>query len=467
MLRIVSMERDNLHPVERAIVATPWFTPGTRVLVAVSGGPDSMALLAALAGRGDVHVTAAHYDHGMRPASERDADVVRALADAFGIKTVTGTGNVPAMARSSGTSLEATAREMRYRFLDDAAWDANARWVVTAHTRSDQVETVLMRIARGAGARGLAGIPAERGCIVRPLLNVSRADTIDYCAQRGLRVIHDPSNLDRRFTRNAVRHDSLPELRRVFPGIDDSLLRIAANASHELARLRSVTDERLDAHLTGGPGEWVLHEHAFVDVGDDVCAVLLGDALARIGHYTDIRRIHYDALVAMTHGRMGASLDLPGITVRREHDGLVFRVRSSTRARGDESIPLRVPGSVSLGDWMIDAVPRVASNRGPRDTHVARGGETTGPVGLPAAEYVVRAPRPGDRIRPFGMDGSKKLSDVFIDKKVPRRERERCVVVEAAGEILWVPGVVASEATRVHGSEASIQLTARREEGRA
>jgi tRNA(Ile)-lysidine synthase len=292
-------------------------------------------------------------------------------------------------------------------------------------------------------------------------LNVSRADTIDYCAQRGLRVIHDPSNLDRRFTRNAVRHDSLPELRRVFPGIDDSLLRIAANASHELARLRSVTDERLDAHLTGGPGEWVLHEHAFVDVGDDVCAVLLGDALARIGHYEDIRRVHYDALVAMTHGRMGASLDLPGVTVRREHDGLVFRVRSSTRARGDESIPLRVPGSVSLGDWMIDAVPRVASNRG---------GEMTGPVELDAEkrdDLTVRAPRPGDRIRPFGMDGSKKLSDVFIDKKVPRRERERCVVVEADGEILWVPGVITSEATRVHGSEASIQLSARREGGRA
>jgi tRNA(Ile)-lysidine synthase len=175
---------------------------------------------------------------------------------------------------------------------------------------------------------------------------------------------------------------------------------------------------------------------------------------------------HYDAVLALTRaGRIGASADLPGVNVRRDHDALVWRVRGTAVNEELRAVPLSVPGAVELNGWYVKAVRadelagvEACSTR----FHEARfqpsrakcmSGEQ---ASSPEDEFVVRAPRPGDRIRPFGMSGTKKLSDIFIDRKVPHRDRARAVVVEAGGEIVWVPGVVASESTRISGDSTPL-----------
>lgn len=446
-------EQDS-HAVERAVAAAPWFTDDATVVVAVSGGADSMALLAALhdlSRRRRLRVIAAHLDHHLREDSHRDRDLVAVFTEAWGIPMVSGDADVAAIARSARASIETAGRRARYAFLEDVAARRGADRIATAHTRSDQVETVMMRLRRGAGERGLAGIPAERGRIVRPFLDVARRDTVDYCGTRGIPFVIDPSNEDRRYARNGVRHDVLPALRRVYPGIDRALLATARSATDALRRARRVTASRLEAAIAHPDADtWTLQADAFRGLDATEAAVLLGDALARIGAHEDAREIHYDTLLVMARppGLVGSSIDLPAVHVRRDHDALVFHRRASrvdTMQTATASVALAVPGYAALGRWTIRAS---IENRAGRARGDLTGTRTRAPrTAVELAPEIahsplrLRRPRPGDRIRLPGMTGRKKLSDLFIDRKVPHRYRAGLPVVEADGEIIWVAGV--------------------------
>ena len=459
------------HPVERALLAAPWFRAGDVVLAAVSGGVDSTAMLDALCAlaeaRPGLRVIAAHFDHRLRADSGRDFDVVAAHAQRLGVRAIRGSGDVAAEACRTGESIEAAARRARYEFLLQTARRESATWIVTAHTRSDQAETVLMRILRGAGTRGLVGIAARRDAIVRPLLGVTRRDTADYCAARGIAWVHDPSNDDLRFARNVIRHDTLPALRRVFPAIDDVLVRMAGSAAEELAAIRRVTTPRIDDALEReASGSWALRASALANLDHEATVTLIGDVLERVDRRDDVSRVHYRALVSI---KVGASVDLPRVRVRREHDALVFTVRNSVpESTATMEQPLDIPGEVHTRDWSI---------RGERitgaDTRAILDAESDG--GETPSEYVafvamapgdvfrVRAPRAGDRVRPLGMRGRRKLSDVFIDAKIPFRRRAASLVVERNGAIVWVPGVVMGESTEADPyTESTVRLVARR-----
>jgi tRNA(Ile)-lysidine synthase len=415
--------------------------PGGTVVAAVSGGPDSMAMFHALCRLGDVRVIAAHFDHRLRGDSHLDVEPVERVAERFGVRVVRGSGDVAAHARVSRASIEAAARELRYAFLERIAGETGADFIATAHTRSDQVETVMMRILRGADTRGLRGIHPRRGRVVRPLLSVSRADTLAYCEARAVPCIHDPSNMDRRYFRNRIRHDVLPSLRTAYPGIDAALERISAAAQQRFDEAETATIHRLGAffHAEGRDG-WTLTLDAFEGLDDDQRAHLISAALEKIG-VRDVTCAHYRALTR------GASVDLPALRVRREHDALVFSRRDAEALAGEWTITSR-PVSGDEARRALD---------GTRSAHVA----------YVAADspLTVRFARPGDRMRPFGMTGHKKLSDLFIDRKIPRRLRATTPVVEKDGEILWVVGVAVSESARVHpGTGHVVQLTATRTE---
>lgn len=465
---------ESTHPVEYAMRAAPWFQAGGVVLAAVSGGQDSMAMFDALCllarERPGLTVVAAHFDHRLRENSAQDFDGVSTHAQRMGARAVAGSGDVAAHARENGESLEEAARRVRYDFLFDAARRESASWIATAHTRSDQAETVLMRILRGTGTRGLAGIPARRGAIVRPLLDVTRDDTRDYCRTRGVAFVDDPSNQDPRFVRNALRHETLPELRRSFPGIDDALVRVAESAARAMDDIRRVTTPRIDLHLERETRHtWALRAAALADLEPDAVVVAMGDALERMGHRNDVSREHYLALVSL---RIGASVDLPRVRVRREHDALVFTVRDGVaRAQPGLADPapcvLEVPGEVRTAGWSIASMC-VTGQEAHREIAARNESRVASVAGVAFAEtnpgdaWSVRAPRPGDRIRPLGMNGHRKLSDVFIDAKVPLRRRAQAVVVERNGDIVWVPGLVMGEGARVDANAASvIRLTAR------
>ena len=457
-----------LHPVERALAWSALVPRDGGVLVAVSGGADSMALVDVLGKNAAHRLIVAHFDHRLRDDSARDAEHVAAYAREHGLEFVLGSEDVARRARLQRASIEEAAREARYEFFAATAERCGAVVVATAHTRSDQVETILMRILRGAGSAGVAGIPARRGLFVRPLLDVARADTRDYCATHSIAFLDDPSNDDVRFFRNRVRHEILPSLRAAFPAIDDTLLRLADSAQRE----QRAFDERTDGWIRENvreetPGVWVVGLDMFTLLEDDDATALWRDALVHAGFARDVGRTHYARLLELARDpHAGSSADLPGFSARREHDALVLCRTASERpaagvADGAPAAPgggvigdrtrraaftarLTIPGRTHAAEWTIDA-DFVAGDDARR---VIASREAGGDVAYFDADALstplfARAPRPGDRMRPLGLDGHKKLSDLFVDRKIPRRHRERALVVEG-DTIHWVAGVATS-----------------------
>ncbi|HEU5055580.1 MAG TPA: tRNA lysidine(34) synthetase TilS [Kofleriaceae bacterium] len=369
------------------------------VLVACSGGADSAALAhaaMALAAAGRLgRVTLCHVDHQLRPGSAADARIVADLAAAGGAGF---DGRVVEVARDQG-SLEAAARAARYRALAAAAADHGAGAILVGHTARDQAETVLMRLLRGTGVAGLAGIPARRGLVARPLLGVERAAIEAYCRAHALALADDPSNQDLRHFRNRVRLEILPALRRVNPAVDAALLRIAAAAGDSRAALDFAADLLAEkARAPGGawrvdllaraPGSVLAHF-----VAREVGAAGGGPLGAR----------HHRALAALVGSAAGGTsrVDLPGLTAWREYELLRLE------RRGNAAVPEPPPGL-----------------------------DVSGPDG----PYEVRTWRPGDRMRPARLRGrSRKLSDLYIDARVPRRVRAAARVVTRAsdGRIEW------------------------------
>jgi tRNA(Ile)-lysidine synthase len=463
-----------LLPVERALAASLLVPCEGFVIVSVSGGADSMALVDALLNAAPrvLSPMLAHFDHRLRADSARDAEHVEAYARTHGLEFELGSEDVARRARSQRRSIEEAARDARYQFLTATAVRLGASCVVTAHTRSDQVETILMRILRGTGRAGLAGIPERRGMFVRPLLEVTHGDTRAYCTRRGIAFVDDPSNDDLRFFRNRVRHEILPALRAAYPAVDHALLRLADSARREQRAFAARTDGLLDEVLREEETSvWTLRLDAFETLDDDDATALLHDALARIGLARDVGRVHYARMLELVRDEhAGSSASLPGFSARREHDALVLRARGwrttgahkreessakarTTRAqwavvRQDPRAALEIPGRTQLGAWTVEAeFVAVDDARAAIAARHAGGDVAYFDADAIDGRLVARPVKWGDAMRPFGLGGRKKLSDLFVDRKVPRRHRERAIAIEAES-ILWVPGLATSQ----HGS---------------
>ena len=239
------------HPLEqnlrRTLLAQPLLDPGSRVLVGVSGGADSMALvhlLAALRQEFRLTLVAAYVDHGLRPEeTPAERACVQAAADRLGIGWETTAVDVSGHARAERMSLEHAARELRYRALAGIGRRLGCDWLAVGHTADDQVEEVLLRLLRGAGRKGLAGMQPRSGRVIRPLLGVRKAELLAYLADKGLGFCTDSSNTDRRFLRNRIRHHLLPLLETDYDaGVRRALAKTAANLSADEDLLASLVE---------------------------------------------------------------------------------------------------------------------------------------------------------------------------------------------------------------------------------
>ena len=378
---------------------------GGRVVVLLSGGRDSTALLD-LAVRLAGPVTALHVNYGLRPDADADEAHCRALCERLG---------VPLEVRRAGApegNVQAWARAVRY-----AEAERLPGTIAAGHTATDQVETVLYRLAASPGRRALLGMPARSGRLVRPLLGVTREETAAYCEARGLPWREDPSNAAS--VRGRIRAELIPLLRQVHPAAEANILRTL-----ELLRAEA---EALDALL---PDETTL---------DGLAA--LPPALARLAiqELAGAQSVsgHVDAILALS--REGtASLDLPGgLRAVAEYGRLRIEPRAAPVA--PVAARLDVPGRATFGAGVVTA------ELGP-DLPIADG--TLAAAAL-APPLEVRAWRPGDRMRPLGLNGSRTLQDLFTDRKVPRGRRGTLPVVLSGGEIAWVPGVATGERFRV------------------
>ncbi len=408
------------------------FAPGDRVVVAVSGGADSTALLAVLralgAGHGfplDLHV--AHFDHGLRgEEGRRDAAHVESVSARWGLPFhATRTDAL----RAGEGNLEKRARDLRGAFLARVARETSSRAIALGHTLDDQAETVLHRLARGGGVRALAGMAASReDGVVRPLLRRRRVECRGYLDRVGVGFVEDPTNSDRRFTRNRIRLDLLPVLSGAL-GVDfsDRLARMAEELRVEA--------ELADRHVAGLLGEerGALRVPALAP-GGGIARRIVHAWLVREGGRPTHR--HVEAIVGVAHGdNPSASVDLPGGRVRRDYDRLIYERPAGARppdATGHVAWP--APGEVCLqSGW------RLRASAGSPGAGASVRGEVVLDGARLAPRLVVRTMRPGDRIRLSG--GRRKLSDLFTDRKIPRIERARLAVVTSGADIIWVPGV--------------------------
>lgn len=454
---------DPLAPLRRTVLGERFpehllrsglIEPGDVVVIAVSGGADSVALLHLLRfllERWELRLVAAHFDHAMRSDSAADADWVAGLCKAWG---------VPLERERARHELrsEAEARTARYRFLHDVADRHAADRLVLAHHADDQAETVLFRAIRGTGLRGLAGIPERRGRIVRPLLPFRRADVKEYLLAARLSYRVDPSNLSGRYARNRLRNEVIPRLESIVPGASRSLARLAARARAEEAAWASVL-ETLERELVVGRSKsrielalpLLLEYHA------EVRARVLRRMLRRLGSVPD-RAGTRSAVEFTTYGKSGAGIDLAGgVRLEREFDRLVIRRTAPVEAPSpDRSLVIETSddgqGRVTIGGQEY----AVRWGRAPVESNV----EEAISLRPEAVRFPleVRPWRPGDRIRlPYG---TKKLKKVFGERRVRRTERARVpVLAEVDGRILWIVGVARSAVAESEPGHFRIEIT--------
>lgn len=416
-----------------------------RLVLAVSGGRDSMVMLDAVARTHRDRVRAvATFDHGTGPAASEAATLVEARATALGLPVVRGRAE-------RAVHGEAAWRELRWRFLREVA-GAHDALVATAHTRDDQVETVLMRALRGAGARGLAGLYAPG--VVRPLLEVSRGDVARYVAEQSLPWVEDPSNASRRFLRNRVRLDLLPALEQVRPGFGDELLAIARRAATLRADVDRFIDRTLDVRSTlGGRGIAVARAEL---LGYDAQGLrLLWPALAaRAGIVLDRRGT--ERLGQFTiKGAPGGRIQLSGgyeavmsrgvIAVRRSGDG----GGGALVPRGATDVaPRTLDGALSWGGWHFRSMGPVNCELEGAVGEGMAGGLWS--AALPADQPLrVRPWRPGDRMTPHGAAAPRRVKGLLRDAGIDAAARRGWPVVLAGDEIVWIPGVRRSSAATV------------------
>ncbi|HJS73917.1 MAG TPA: tRNA lysidine(34) synthetase TilS [Vicinamibacteria bacterium] len=444
--------------------------PGDSVLIALSGGADSVALtgvLFELRHRLGLSLFLAHLNHGLRAEADDDEAFCRSLSERLSLPFASEKVDVAASARRSKRSLEDEGRRARYRFLESQAKRFEANRIAVGHTLDDQAETFLLRLLRGSGGRGLAAIhPVKDGRIIRPLLESRRAEIVTFLEERGLPFREDRSNADPRFTRNRIRHDELPRLSAVYnPRLTESLARTACLLREDEAWMGAETEVAFAAIASLAGDEVELARQGLLERPLALQRRLVRAAIERVRGLEGVSHRHVEDVLTLAQGQSGRELHLPGLLVERSFDRLRFREREKARARkaGERSYNgfeyrLSIPARVRIPECSGTLSARIAAIRRKPDEplHPSQGNAVVLGFGSGLPELSVRSPRPGDRFHPLGAPGSKPLSRYLMDRKISREARRRVpLVVRAAApqdsgeEILWVVGHGVSEASRV------------------
>ncbi|MDV2989045.1 MAG: tRNA lysidine(34) synthetase TilS [Dehalogenimonas sp.] len=428
---------------------------GERVVAAVSGGADSVCLLSILhkyQTELGITLAVAHLDHGLRGAeSDADAEFVRALAARLDLPAVITRRDVTAYQAEYRLTPEEAAREVRYQFLSEVAESGGATSVAVAHTKSDHVETVMLHLLRGSGLSGLVGLKEavtlrykriECLQIIRPLICLTRAEVETYCRLAGLEFRTDSTNESLTPTRNRIRRQLLPEIRRDFnPRIDEALDRLSQLAADEQDFISGEAGCAAEKLIIRQSGLAVIDQRGLAALHPALRRSVLKQALAEaLGSPKDIEAGHIEDMMDIAAGNAGRAIDLPAGLVFAAGYGELYLGRDLA---GLNPLPplegeyrLNIPGVTEFSGRRVTA--EIIDNTG--DRPAAEGMVMLMDYDKAGGDLTVRARRPGDRFQPQGMSQEKKLKDYFIDARVPRPWRDRVPVVVSPGQIVGLAG---------------------------
>jgi len=435
-----------IRKVQKTILRFALLAGGERVLIAVSGGPDSMALLHALEGirhEWGLSLIVAYLDHGLRPEAAEEKAFVRKAAADLGLPFVAGKRDVRALKKERRLPLQEAAREARYSFLVEIARDSKADRIALGHTANDQAELVFMRILRGSGTRGLAGIPPKRNEVfIRPLITIWRKDIETFLRGKNIPFREDPSNRSLYFLRNRIRQKLLPELEKYNPRIRQTLVQMADHFRLEEEYWQTLVQEKLPSVVRSrSRGSLSLDIPAVAACPIPIRLRLFRQAMEEVlGHLRGLGFAHFWSIENLWQNpEPNKRIRLPhGIQVYKCYQALKISLEEETIVPFEYAVS--GPGIVEIlesGKKMRFSILKRRRERGFDDSpHTA------------LLEYdrlhfplTIRSLHPGDRFQPLGMEGEKKVKDFFIDNKIPLIERRKIPLLFFKGQLLWIAGL--------------------------
>ncbi len=405
--------------------------------MAVSGGTDSICLLHLLRFRLPFtgRIVVVHVDHMLRDESGNDAAFVESVAVRWGLPFVVRQVDTLMHKRLHHMGIETAARVCRYRLLRSVAAESEATAILLGHTADDQAETIAMHLFRGSGLEGLAGMRLRNGDLLRPLLKVWRAETSRYCEYFTLETAEDSSNQDLSTLRNRIRLEVLPSIEAAVPQAREALLRLGDIASRDNDYLEAEVRAALPLVMPGGtlsPRLWSALSKSL--------AFRIAKKLAVESHNTQVTSHEVQEEVARLREAAGPSLRNVVLPLHRF----------------DRELTLRAPARVVIGDLEFDATVIRNSPEVQRRATVASAWEAYLGFHDVSPVLTLRAWKSGDRMWPFGAPGTRKLQDIFVDKRVPQEVRSSVVVVESQGKIIWLAGLLMGETAKLTKSTSLV-----------
>lgn len=442
---------------------------GDKVLVAVSGGPDSVALLrilAELSGRYNIELFVAHLNHMLRGReADRDAIFVRKAADGLSLPFIIEKINVKNIAKARRMSIEEAAREVRYDFYSRAAAKFGASKIATGHTLDDQAETILMRILKGSGSLGLSGIPYRRKSgnilVIRPLLDVDRKAIDKYLKKNRITARIDASNLNAAYFRNKIRNVLIPILKKDFnPKIKYVLASMASTFADESSYLAGIAAKKIKriCRTTKNGVEVKIKDLTREHIA--LRRLIARQILAHLaGSLKGITYKHWKAVESLIKGGERKQIDLFGRIKAKKNNGRIIFAAKALNRREQRNFKkfatLKVPGEVALPELGVTIKAEVIKRR--PDFKKKKDRNTEYVNGDLIGSYLkIRMKRAGDRMKPLGMAGYKKLHDIFVDEKISRERRNMIPIVVSGNKILWAAGVRMSDEFKVSESAKRI-----------
>ncbi len=438
---------DVLAKVRGIIRKYGMLTRGDKVVVGVSGGPDSVALihiLDRLKEEWGLSLLVAHFNHGLRgDESDRDTEFVKQLAETLTLPCRSEKGDVPSFKCKMRLSTEEAARVLRYRFLEDTLRREAADRIALGHTADDQAEDILIRMLRGSGRLGLCGMqPIRSNIFIRPLIEVSKTQIEGFLSKHAIPYVTDSSNTNRRYLRNKIRLDLIPLLEKTYnPHVKESLLQIASILREEEDYLQGIAIQKFSKVAEcQGPDEVVFDRSHLVNLHRAIQLRLIRKAIETVKG--ELRRIGFKHTLAVLRlaeqEHPSKVLSLPGgLTVRRNYQQIMFERRRRESVDFLYDVSNLTPVKVTEVDRVVSLElidPSEVVNK-ERDKNVVYLDYDKLPFPL-----AIRNVRPGDRFKPLGMEGFKKLKDFFMDCKIPRARRKSIPILVAGHEIAWIAG---------------------------